>query len=239
MSRRSGGYTPPAMLRRVLLATAFSWLSFAVMTILAVWNEGRPGIPFHDPILAAVPYVRWVDECNYWIWLLAWLPGLAAVLVGSPPTYVRLMIAAGVCSLLRGICIVATGLAPVNGIDANAALAWDWALRFRVVLQILNPLSVFFDDSAHIWLTKDLFFSGHTSSTFLLVLFGWPMKRLRWAFVAAHLVVVGSLFFGHIHYTIDVVGGYAAAALAYACLRSHVRVRESWSTSCRLAGARG
>jgi PAP2 superfamily protein len=211
------------MVRKALLATLFSWLSFAVMTVLAVWNEGRPGIPFHDPILAAVPYVARVDAWNYWIWLLAWLPGIAAVLVASPPTYVRLMIAAGICSLLRGIAIVATGLAPVNGIDANAALAWDWALRWRVVLQILNPLSVFFEDSAHIWLTKDLFFSGHTASTFLLVLFGWPFRRLRWPFVAAHLVVVASLFLGHIHYTIDVAGGYAAAALAYACLRPRIR----------------
>ena len=65
------------------------------------------------------------------------------------------------------------------------------------------------------WLTKDLFFSGHTASTFLVVLFGWSMGRLRWAFVAAHLVVVASLYFGHIHYTIDVVGGWGAAAFAF------------------------
>jgi hypothetical protein len=215
------------VVRKVFLATLFSWVSFAVMTVLAVWNEGRPGIPFRDPLLDAVPYVRIVDAWNYWIWLLAWLPGIVAVLVASPPTYVRLMIAAGLCSLLRGVCIVATSLAPVNGIDANAALDWDGALRGRVVLQILNPLSVFFADSAHVWLTKDLFFSGHTSSTFLLVLFGWPFRRLRRAFIAAHVIVVASLFFGHIHYTIDVVGGHAAAVLAWACLQPRAgRVEE-------------
>ena len=204
---------------RILLAAAFSWLSFAVMTVLAVWNEGRPGRPFHDPLLDAVPYVSWVSDQNYWIWLGLWISGLAALLIGAPQAFPRVLVASGVCSLLRGICIVATGLAPVSGVDTNAALAWDFELRKRVVLQILNPISVFFEDSAQVWLTKDLFFSGHTSSTFLVVLFGWSMARLRWAFVLAHLAVVASLYFGHIHYTIDVVGGWGAAALAFACLR--------------------
>src|SRR5262249_34688234 len=102
--------TRPGLAWRVVLATAFSWLSFVVMTLLAVWNEGRPGAPLHDYVLAAVPYVQRIDHWNYWIWLLAWIPGIAVFLVREPAVYVRLMAASGICSLLRGVCIVATGL---------------------------------------------------------------------------------------------------------------------------------
>ena len=210
---------PPIRARTVLGSIAFSWLSFAAMTVMAVWNEGRPGVRVHDPILAVTPYVAWIDHWNYWIWLLAWIPGLVAILLAAPAAFARLMIASGLASLLRGVCILATGLAPVNGLDPNAALAWDWELRWRVVLQIVNPVSVFIEDSAHIWLTKDLFFSGHTSSTLLALLFAWPMRRLRWAFAAAHLVVVLSVLLGHVHYAIDVAGGWLAAVLVFVAMR--------------------
>ena len=111
------------LLARILFASAFSWLSFAVMTCLAVWNEGRPAKPFHDPILAAVPYVPWVSDANYWIWLALWIPGLAAILVVTPRVFPRVMIASGVCSLLRGVCIVATGLVPYEQLRASDPLA--------------------------------------------------------------------------------------------------------------------
>jgi membrane-associated phospholipid phosphatase len=206
---------------------AFSWLSFAAMTVMAVWNEGRPGVPLADPVLAAVPYVPWIDHWNYWIWLLAWIPGLAAVFVADRAIFVRVLVASGLASLLRGVCILATGLAPPSGVDPNVALPWDWELRARVVLQILNPVSVFVEDSAHVWLTKDLFFSGHTCSTMLLVLFGWPVRRLRFFLVTAHLVVVASVILGHVHYAIDVAGGWLAAWLVFACVNRLACVRAA------------
>jgi PAP2 superfamily C-terminal len=211
--------TPRVRASAILLAAAFSWLCFAAMTVMAVVNEGRPGRPFSDPILALVPYVPWIDHWNYWIWLLAWIPGLVAIFLADRAILVRVLIASGLASLLRGVCILATGLAPPNGLDPNAALFWDWALRWRVVLQILNPVSVFLENSAHVWLTKDLFYSGHTCSTFLLVLFAWPIKRIRGAFVFTHVVVVASVIFGHVHYAIDVAGGWIAALLVYAWVR--------------------
>jgi membrane-associated phospholipid phosphatase len=53
----------------------------------------------------------------------------------------------------------------------------------------------------------------------LFVLFAWPMKRMRWVFLAAHLVVVASVLLGHIHYTIDVVGGWLAAIVVFCAVR--------------------
>ena len=48
------------------------------------------------------------------------------------------------------------------------------------------------------YLTKDLFFSGHTSTTLLLLLYVWRYPGLRAAMVAAHVLVVMSVFFAHL-----------------------------------------
>ena len=77
------------MLRRVLACIAFRWLCFAVMTVLAVWNEGRPGRAIADPFLALFPYVPWVERWNYVLWIAAWLPGVVALLVLSRPRFCR------------------------------------------------------------------------------------------------------------------------------------------------------
>ncbi|MCB0549489.1 MAG: hypothetical protein KDD19_18085, partial [Phaeodactylibacter sp.] len=64
-------------------------------------------------------------------------------------------------------------------------------------------------------LTRDLFFSGHTSTAFLvfLSLTGKGEKAVALAIVA---VIALLLLFQHIHYTIDVV---AAIPFAYLCYR--------------------
>ncbi len=196
-------------------AAAFSWLCFAVMTCLAVLNEERPGRQIDDPILDAIPYVARIDAWNYWIWLLAWLGGIGALLRVDRRACARMLLSSGFASLARGVCVLTTGLGPVRGEDVNLRHPWDWNLRAHVVGQILDPLSVFFDDSAHIWLTKDLFFSGHACSTLLLVLYAGRRNGLRAAFLALHGIVVATVLLAHLHYTIDVVGGWAAASVIW------------------------
>ncbi len=56
------------------------------------------------------------------------------------------------------------------------------------------------------------------ATTVLLLLYVWPFPRLRWWMLAGHLVVVASVFLSHLHYTIDVIGGYAMAFSLF-CLR--------------------
>jgi hypothetical protein len=214
----------------VLWAMAFRWLCFAAMTVLAVWNERRPGVRLDDPLLARIPFVPWIERWNYHLWLVAWLPWLFVVLAKDRARFVRLMIGCGVLSLLRGVCIVMTGLGPVRGDDVNAALDWTPALDRAVVLDILNPLAVFTEASANVWLTKDLFFSGHTASTFLLLLHAWRWPWLRAVVLALHVAVVASVLLGHVHYAIDVVGAWAAAAGVFV-------VVERWRTSDPRAGA--
>jgi membrane-associated phospholipid phosphatase len=74
-----------------------------------------------------------------------------------------------------------------------------------------------------VYLTKDLFFSGHTATTLLLLLYAWRDPPLRWAMLVGHVAVVASVFFSHLHYTIDVVGAYAITFSLFVLREADVR----------------
>jgi predicted enzyme related to lactoylglutathione lyase len=102
-----------------------------------------------------------------------------------------------------------TGLGPPDGQDPNVWLHGGGAL-FRVWLVLVNPFSTLFGDAAKVYLTKDLFFSGHVSSTFLLWLYCRREGRgLARAAALGHWATVAVVLLSHLHYTIDVVGAWA------------------------------
>ena len=64
-------------------------------------------------------------------------------------------------------------------------------------------------------LTKDLFFSGHTGTLFLLFLLV-ENKYLKTIFLAATILVGSAVLLQHVHYTVDV---FAAPFVAYGSFR--------------------
>lgn len=64
-------------------------------------------------------------------------------------------------------------------------------------------------------LTKDLFFSGHTGTSFLLVLLV-DNKKLKVVFLIATILVGSAVLLQHVHYTIDV---FVAPFVAYSSYR--------------------
>jgi hypothetical protein len=62
-------------------------------------------------------------------------------------------------------------------------------------------------------LTKDLFFSGHTATLFLLFLFAGN-KTLKYMFLSCTIAVGISVLLQHVHYSIDVL---AAPFFTYSC----------------------
>ncbi|HEY6100077.1 MAG TPA: phosphatase PAP2-related protein [Anaeromyxobacter sp.] len=219
-SRRESGLAGAlAAWRAILGALAFRGACYAAMTAAAVWNELRPAPTLPDLVLAHVPYVGWVANANYLLWLAVYVPLSLALLLGSARTFVRYTISAGIVSLLRGATLLATGLGAPDPARAGPGLGGRDPLE--AFLALLSPWQVFAKDAMAAYLTKDLFFSGHTATTFLLLLYLWPRPRLRWAALAGHVLVVLSVFLSHLHYAIDVLGAYAVALAVFA-------IREGW-----------
>jgi len=205
--------------RSILAALAFRGACYAAMTAAAVWNELRPAPTLPDLVLERVPYVAWVANANYLLWLGVYVPLSLALLLGSAHRFVRYTVSAGLVSLLRGATLLATGLGVPDPAHAGPGILGRDPLD--AFLALLSPWQVFAKDAMAAYLTKDLFFSGHTATTFLLLLYLWPDRRLRWAALAGHVLVVLSVFLSHLHYTIDVLGAYAVALAVFA-------LREGW-----------
>jgi len=71
-------------------------------------------------------------------------------------------------------------------------------------------------------LTKDLFFSGHTATIFLLFLTSGG-KAFKIFFLSATILVGACLLLQHVHYTIDVI---SAPFFGYLCYRFIYRVQK-------------
>jgi hypothetical protein len=198
-----------------MLAGAFAWRAgcYAAMTALALWAETRPAPSLPDAVLALVPYVPWVDRVNYVAWLFLYLPLALVLLVDEPRRWVRYMVTGGLVSLARGLTIALTGLGapdPAHAGPGIGALSYSSAL-----VDLLLPTRIF-GGAAQAYLTKDLFFSGHAATTFLVFLYLSHRPRLRWVALLAHALAVASVLFSHVHYAIDVVGAWAVTFAIYA-----------------------
>jgi len=192
---------------RVWVALVWRYLSHSLMLGLAMLNEMRAAPKLPDSVLCVVPYTKWVADHNYGLWLLAYFPPALWLWRLDRHRFLHFLYLGGVLSLVRGVCILMTGLGPVVGEDVNAGMSMATATHAWWAL--VNPVGALLGDAPNIYLTKDLFFSGHTSTTFLLLLYCWSKPRLRWLALAGHLFVGCTVFLAHLHYTIDVGGAYA------------------------------
>jgi hypothetical protein len=200
----------------------FRLACYDAMLWMALLAEARAAPALPDLVLDAVPYVAWVARYNYLLWIAAYVPLALALLFVNGERFIRYMVSAGLLALVRGGCIGVTGLGPVQGADLHAGMSAE--ARWAAFTQLATPLGFFDPDSgARLALTKDLFFSGHTATTFLLLLYVWPHAALRWAMLVAHVLVVASVFFAHLHYTIDVIGAYAITFALFALREWNVK----------------
>lgn len=206
-------------LRAAALSLVFRYVCYAVMVWLALWAEARSAPTLPDVVLAQVPYVEWVARWNYLLWVAAYVPIAIAFFFTDGRRFVRYMVTSGLVALARGVCIAVTGLGATDGVERHVGL--DFEARWQAFVGLMTPAFFAPDGGARVYLTKDLFFSGHTATTVLLLLYVWPVARLRWPMLVAHLLVVASIFLAHLHYTIDVIGAYAITFSIFV-------LREGW-----------
>jgi hypothetical protein len=188
-------------------AILFRYLCHSLMLIPVLFNELRPAPHLPDLLLSVVPRLPWVAQWNYYFWIACYFPPAFYILYRDRKLFARFIIIDGVISLTRGLMIPLTGLGPTNRPDINALQPFDlWPTWW----QLVNPYQALIGDTAGIFLTKDLFFSGHIATTFLLYLFSRRLgKNESRIFLALQVFCLLVVFFSHLHYTIDVIGAYA------------------------------
>jgi len=185
----------PLILLSIILISLTNFLNYI---------EARKGAVLPDPILELFNPID-----------LTWLT--FALIYGSIVVAIatlsknpnQLMFAIQLYTLMVAVRIVAMYLLP---------------LEPPVKMIILNdPFVEFFGTGQT--LTKDLFFSGHTATLFILFLVS-ENKIIKSVFMVSTIVVAISVILQHVHYSIDV---FAAVFFTYACysLLCHFRLERA------------
>ncbi len=166
--------------------------------------EQRHGIVLNDPVLRALSPHNVSVPLFIVIWALSLLSIVRAV--QTPRMFLTFLWAFIPLTLFRMLTITLVPLDPPAGL-----------------VGLVDPLSNFFYGPKFI--TRDLFFSGHTSSVFLLYLC-LPGKADKKLALVATLSVASLLLVQHVHYTLDVMGGFLFGWISW-WISAHLMVRES------------
>lgn len=156
--------------------------------------EARQGVVLPDPVLSLFKPINltWIIFGLIYCSLI-----LGIVVLAQNPE--RLMFALQVYILFIVVRIIAMYLVPVN--------------PPQQMIRLDDPFVQLFGTGK--LLTKDLFFSGHTATLFLLFLVT-ENKIVKSLFLIFTVIVGLSLLLQHVHYTIDV---FAAPFFTYACYK--------------------
>jgi hypothetical protein len=228
------GKTPWPLWRLLVALVVFRYLCHALALLLILPHELRPGAPLPDLLLEHVPYLDGVARWNYVLWLLCYLPPALWIGWKDRDWFVQLVVTDGALALLRALMIPLTGIGPVMGADVNALHPFQ---VWPALLAILNPLTAIGGNSAGVYLTKDLFFSGHIATTFLLYLFSRRFGPASRVFLGLNLFTLGVVLVAHLHYTIDIIAAYAVTYAVYrVSLRAWPALARFWNRMRGLDG---
>lgn len=172
---------------------------FLIIILLAftkfvVYIEQRNGFSFNDPLLKLFSPIdlTWLIFSIIYISLI-----LGIIHLIRYPKY--LLIAVQTYALLVLFRTLFMFLLPLNPPD-------------KMIL-LKDPFVEFFSSNG-IVLTKDLFFSGHTATMFLLFITA-RTKFYRICFFIATLIIASSVLIQQVHYTIDVITAPFVTYCAY------------------------
>ena len=192
---------------RIEFIITFILLILILRTLTGFLNfvETRNGVVLNDPLLNLFGPIdlTWLTFGLIYISLFTALyffskkPGL---LLTALQSYILLII----------FRIIAMYLLPLNPPDK--------------MISLNDPFVEFFGTGQ--LLTKDLFFSGHTATLFLLFLLA-EKKFLKSLFLISTILVAISVLLQHVHYSIDV---FAAPFFAYCSFIVIKNIRKNYSS---------
>ncbi len=194
---RSRGFRP--QLAGTLLATI---LTLSLLTRFLNWVEDRPGVVLQDPFLQLFAPVDLT-----WLTFALIYGGLVLGIFHLARRPQRLLLALQCYIVMVIFRIIAMWLLPLEP-PATMIILRDPTVEILGTGQIL---------------TKDLFFSGHTSTMLLLSLTAYH-RTVRTLFLICTVAVGTCVLLQHTHYAVDV---YVAPFVAYAAYRIVVLVRRA------------
>lgn len=175
----------PSFKRKTLV---YSSLLVAILVILPFFFsaiEKRDGIQLNDPILQLIPAVDVSLATFLVIWSMTIF--LWVRMLQNPSLFLVTLCSMVLLFLSRLISITLLPLDPPVGL-----------------IPLKDPIVNLFYGGTDVFITKDLFYSGHTSTQFLFFLC-LHKRRDKLIALAASVAVATLVLVQHVHYTIDVV----------------------------------
>lgn len=174
-------------------------LILLTMTLTGLANfvnfvENRKGVVFPDPILSLFNPIdlTWITFGLIYLSLIF----VIVTLLKNPQ---RFLFALQLYTSMAVVRMIAMFLLPLEPPE-------------KMIL-LKDPFVEFFGTGQT--LTKDLFFSGHTATLFILFLVS-EHKTIKIIFLVTTIIVAFCVLLQHVHYTIDV---FAAILFTYACYK--------------------
>ncbi|MBM2841295.1 MAG: hypothetical protein HW412_1823 [Bacteroidetes bacterium] len=166
------------------------------------WVELRPGVVLPDPFIATV------EPHDFTVLIFIFIYGSLIVGLGAIITHPHRLILA-LQSYILIVCIRVAAMY-VTPLDPPPG-----------IIPLADPLVQFFGSGKAP--TKDLFFSGHTSTLLLLSLTA-TKRWLKWCFALSAACVGVLIVCQHVHYVVDVL---VAPFVAYVSLRLATSIQRS------------
>ncbi len=175
-----------------------SVILIAILVYLPFFFKGIEkieGAQLNDYILARLPAM----DMSVLTFVLIWSMSIFILIrcIQSPAVFLVFLLSIDLLFLSRILTITLFPLNPPQGL-----------------IPLSDPIANIFYGGPEMFITKDLFYSGHTSSMFLIALC-IPQKRYKQAAIGISISVGMLVLIQHIHYTIDVLAAFVFTYLIY------------------------
>jgi hypothetical protein len=157
--------------------------------------EQRKGVVLNDPLLNLIPAIDVSALTFIFIWSV--IVFMFVRCIQDPSFFILSLCCMLLLFLSRMITISLVPLDPPVGL-----------------IPLVDPVSSIFYGGPHVFITKDLFYSGHTSTQFMIFLC-FSKRRDKGIALFSSIVVGILVLIQHVHYSIDVIGAYVCTYLIY------------------------
>lgn len=157
--------------------------------------EQRKGVLLNDYLLQHIPAADVSTITFVFIWSV--IVFLIVRCVQDPSLFILAFISMILLFISRMITMTLFPLEPPVGL-----------------IPLVDPVSNLFYGGPKVFITRDLFYSGHTSTQFMIFLC-LPRKKDKLVALFSSIVVGMMVLIQHVHYSIDVIGAFVCTYFVY------------------------